>query len=77
MNVKKETSDSDVKEEEGHEEKAPNPEAKDVKPRVADVPKEAKEKTKGVVLKRAADPASVALHLFLQHHHRSNHSQCR
>ena len=57
MNVKKEASDSEAKEEEGHELKASDPKAEEVKPREADVPEEAKEKTKGVVLKRAADPA--------------------
>ena len=57
VNVKKEASDSDAKEEEGHKLKASDPKAEEVKPREADVPEEAKEKAKGVVLKRAADPA--------------------
>ena len=57
VNVKKEASDSDAKEEESHEVKASDPKAEEVKPRVADVPEEAKEKAKGVVLKRATDPA--------------------
>ena len=56
VNVKKEPSDSDVQDEEGHEEEASESKAEETGPRVADVLKEAKERSKGVVLRRAADP---------------------
>ena len=54
VNVKKEPSESDAEEEEGQEGKASESKAEEQGPRVADV---SKEKTTGVVLRRAADPA--------------------
>ena len=53
VNVKKEPSESDAEEEEGQEDKASESKADEQGPRVADT---SKEKTKGVVLRRAADP---------------------
>ena len=54
VNVKKEPSESDAEEEEGQEGKASESKAEEKGPRMADV---SKEKSKGVVLRRAADPA--------------------
>ena len=57
VNVKPKDSDPDAEDEDDQGEKAPHPEAEGEEPRVADRQEEAKEKTKSVVLKRAADPA--------------------
>ena len=54
VNVKKEPSESEAEEEEGQEGKASESKAEEQGSRVADV---SKEKTTGVVLRRAADPA--------------------
>ena len=53
VNVKKEPSDSEAEEEKGHVDKASESKADEKGPRVAD---SSKEKTKGVVLRPAADP---------------------
>ena len=53
VNVKKEPSESDAEEEEGQGKKASESKADEQGPRVADT---SEEKTKGVVLRRAADP---------------------
>ena len=57
VNVKPKDSDPDAMDEDDQGEKAPHPEAEGEEPRVAGKQEEAKEKTKGVVLKSAADPA--------------------
>ena len=55
--LRQKDSDPDAMDGDDQGEKAPHPEAEGEEPQVASRQEEAKEKTKGVVLKRAADPA--------------------
>ena len=57
VNVKTKDSDPDAMDEDDQDEKATHSEAEGEEPQVASKQEEAKEKTKGVVLKSAADPA--------------------
>ena len=57
VNVKPKDSDSDAKQDDDQGEVSPHPQAEDDEPHVADKQERTKEKTKGVVLKKADDPA--------------------